>query len=146
MKQGVDYIGVCVTFACHDGQGNFLLAKRGQNSRDERGTWDCGGGAIDFGDNIEQTLRKEIKEEYCTDVLDFEFMGYRDVHRVNDDGLKTHWIALDFKVRVDREQAANGEPHKLDEIGWFPLDSFPSPVHSQIPVWFKQNEQKLRAS
>jgi len=34
----------------------------------------------------------EIKEEYCTDVLGFDFLGYRDVHREHN-GKKTHWIA-----------------------------------------------------
>jgi hypothetical protein len=31
MKKGVDYIGVTVVFACHDGEGNYLFAKRGKN-------------------------------------------------------------------------------------------------------------------
>ena len=26
---------------------------------------------------------------------------------------KTHWVALDFKVKVDRGKARNGEPHKF---------------------------------
>ncbi len=100
MKKGVDYTGVTVVFACHDGEGNFLMSKRSVQCRDDHGTWDPGGGGLDFGDTVEETLRKEIMEEYCTDVLDFEFLGFRDVHRENE-GVKNQWIALDFKVRVD---------------------------------------------
>jgi len=145
MKRGVDYTGVSIVFACHDGRGNFLFSKRGIQCRDEQGTWDPGGGGLEFGNTVEQTLRKEIKEEYCTDVLAFERLGYRDVHRENN-GARTHWIALDFKVLVDRAKAKNGEPHKMDEIRWFALDSLPSPMHSQWPVFFNLYKEKLNQS
>ncbi|MDB5237010.1 MAG: pyrophosphohydrolase [Parcubacteria group bacterium] len=137
MKNGVDYIGNTVVFMCHDGQGNYLLGKRSTQCRDEHSTWDPGGGGIEFGDTEIETLKKEIMEEYCTDVLDYEFLGYRSVHR-EDKGVPTHWIALDFRVLVDREKVRNGEPHKLDEIGWFKLGEFPDPPHSQFPYFLKK--------
>ena len=133
MKKGVDYTGVTITYFCHSGKGKYLFNKRSKNCRDEHGTWDCGGGGLSFGNTPEKTLKKEIREEYCTDVLESEFLGYRDVHRKNESGVKTHWIALDFKVLVDPEQVQNGEPHKFDEIGWFALDNLPGPLHSAIP-------------
>lgn len=142
MKQGVDFIGVTVTFLCHDGGGNYLLAKRSANARDEHGKWDGGGGGLEFGDTVEATLRKEIKEEYCTDVLGYQFLGYRDILRTHD-GKKTHWIALDHKVLVDRSKAANGEPHKFDELGWFRLDELPDEVHSQLPNFIEKYRDYL---
>jgi len=57
------------------------------------------------------TIRREVKEEYCTNASDIEFLGYRDVHREHT-GEPTHWIALDFKVRIDPSLVQNGEPHK----------------------------------
>ena len=142
MKKGEDYIGITVTFLCHDGNGNFLFNKRSANCRDEHGMWDHGSGAMDFGDTIEGTLRKEIAEEYCTDVLEYEPLGYRDVHRVHN-GKKTHWLALDFKVLVDRTKAKNGEPNKFDEIGWFTLNNLPSPLHSQFTSFFELYKDKI---
>ncbi len=142
MKKGEDYTGVTIVYLCHDGKGNFLLNKRSTNCRDEHGAWDPGGGGLEFGDTVENTLRKEIKEEYCTDVISYEFLGYRDVHRVNN-GKKTHWVALDFKVLVDREKVANGEPHKFDAIEWFRLDKFPAPMHSQFPTFWNLHKDKL---
>ncbi len=50
-----------------------------------------------------------------------------------DEGLKTHWIALDFLVLVDRSIVQNGEPHKFDDVRWFRIDALPSFVHSQAP-------------
>src|SRR5436190_22133502 len=102
MINGIDYIGVGVVYFCHDGQGNCVMAKRGENSRDEKNRWDIGGGGMEFGDTPESTLRKEIAEEYGTNVLSFEYLGFRDVHRIHE-GKPTHWIALDFKVLVDRK-------------------------------------------
>ena len=139
MKKGEDFIGTCVIFFCHDGKGNYLLNKRSAACRDEQGMWDPGGGAIEFGDAVDGTIHKEVKEEYCADVIEYEFLGFRDVHRMNA-GKKTHWIALDFKVLIDPNQAENGEPHKSDGIGWFKLDALPSPLHSQFPYFLKKYE------
>jgi len=141
-KKGEDYTGVAVVFLCHDGKGNYLLNKRSSQARDEKDVWDSGGGGLEFGDTVEFTLKKEIGEEFSTDVIDYEFLGFRDVHRVND-GKPTHWIALDFKVLVDREKAKNGEPHKFDEIGWFTLEEFPQPLHSQFPKFFEKYKGKI---
>lgn len=143
MKKGEDFVGIAVCFLCHDGNGKYLLAKRGKNSRDEQGTWDIGAGGHELGDTIEQTLKKEIQEEYCTDVLDFEFMGYRDVHREHD-GKKTFWLMLDFIVKVDPMKAKNGEPHKLDEVGWFELSAFPTPMHSQWGKFLEKNKKWIK--
>ncbi len=142
MKKGVDYTGVAIVYICHDGHGNFVLNKRSINCRDEHGRWDCGGGGLEFGDTVENTLKKEIKEEFCTEVLGHEFLGYRDVHREND-GVNTHWVALDFKVLVNKEKVKNGEPHKFDEIGWFSINNFPTPLHSQLPKFLDLYKGRL---
>ena len=142
MIQGKDYVGISVVYFCHDGSGRFLMQKRGQNCRDEKGNWDIGAGGLDFGLTVEHTLRKEIEEEYSTKILEYEFLGYRDVHR-HDIGRMTHWLALDFKVLVDNEKVANGEPHKFDEIDWFKINELPSPTHSQLFDFIRRYKDKL---
>jgi ADP-ribose pyrophosphatase YjhB (NUDIX family) len=137
MKKREDYTGISIIFLCHDGSGNFLFNKRSVNCRDEHGRWDCGGGGLDFGDSVEDTLRKEIREEYGTEVSSYEFLGYRDVHREHG-GAKTHWITLDFKVLVDKGMVKNGEPHKFDEVEWFTLDNLPTPLYSQWSNFFEK--------
>lgn len=143
MRRGIDYIAVAVSFFCHDGKGNFLLNKRSKKSRDEYGTWDQGGGSIEVGEAVEDALKREIKEEYCTDIINSEFLGFRDVRRVDEQGSKTHWIMLDFKVLVDRSKAKNGVPQKHQEIGWFNLGNLPKPLHSQQPFFLEKYRQKL---
>jgi len=142
MKKGIDYTGVTVVYFCHDGDGHFLMSKRSTNCRDEHGCWDPGGGALEFGHSVIDTLQKEITEEYCTDILDYKFLGYRDVHREHQ-GQKTHWIALDFKVLVDKDKVKNGEPHKFEEIKWFSLNNLPTPLHSQFTNFLNLYKNKL---
>lgn len=135
MKKGVDFTGVAVVFFCHDGQGNFVMQKRGQGCRDERGVWDIGGGGLKFNEQVEEGIRREVREEYGAEVKACEFLGYRDVHR-EQEGVSTHWIALDFKVLVDREQVKANEPEKFDGLEWFTLETMPTEVHSEIPRVF----------
>lgn len=131
LRRGIDHIGVSASFVVHDGKGNMLLQKRGMKARDEQGRWDIGGGAIEFGETIEETITREIQEELCTKVLDMEFLTVYDAHREHD-GAKTHWVAIIYAVKVDPKKVKIGEPHKIDELRWFTSKILPSPLHSQI--------------
>ncbi len=132
MRKGFDYIGVCVTFYCHDGQGNYLFHKRSELCRDEHGRWDCGGGGLKFGETLLEGVKREVNEEYGVSPLQIEVLGVSDVFR-EIEGEKSHWIAFRYKVLVERDRVINNEPEKHSELGWFTLNNLPSPLHSQIP-------------
>jgi len=142
MKKGVDYTGICVVFCCHDGNGNILMHRRSQNVRDEHGRWDIGGGGLEFGEDPIEGLRREIKEEYLADLLEHEFLGFRSAVR-DLNGVPTHWLALDFKVRIDPSVVKIGEPNDIDELAWFTLDTLPDPIHSQLPKFLDQYRGRL---
>lgn len=143
-KKGIDFVGVSVVYFCHDGKGNFVMGKRSKNARDEHGRWDIGGGGVEVLDSVEETLRKEIMEEYCTEVIEAEFLGFRDVFR-DHNGQKTHWIALDYKVLINPKTVNNGEPHKMDAVEWFTKDIIPveAEIHSQWPVFLSKYKDRL---
>ena len=63
LKRGVDQIGVTVNFLVHDGNGRILLQKRSQQCRDEQGRWDIGGGAVEFGESLDDAVLRELREE-----------------------------------------------------------------------------------
>ena len=142
--KGIDHTGICVITFCHDGKGQFLIAKRSKHTRDEHGKWDIGGGGLEFHDTVENTIHKEIKEEYSTDVLGYEFLGYRDVHRMHQ-GKPTHWVSLDFKVHIERSKTAIGEPHMIDELRWISKDDLPptEDLHSQFPHFISRYSSQL---
>ena len=53
------------------------------------------------------------------------------------DGVKTHWVAIPFFVKVDPRVVKNNEPHKIEEIGWFTIDNLPEPLHSGFAYSFE---------
>src|SRR3990167_5393995 len=131
LQPGVDYIGVTCVFACHDGAGRLLMLKRSANARDEQGRWDVGGGKLEFGEEWEQAVRREVREEYGADPISIEHIHTYNTLRVHN-GQPTHWLALLFAAEIDPTEARNNEPRHIDEIGWFTLDALPEPLHSQI--------------
>ncbi len=136
VRPGFGFVGVVVCALVHDGKDNILLLKRGVKARDEHGKWDICGGALDFGESVEDGLKRELMEELCTEAMDMKFLEAVEVIRQQDD-TKTHWIALLHAVRVDPQTVKLGEPHKFDEIGWFSAKTLPSPLHSQFPKVLK---------
>lgn len=142
MQKGIDHIGISVSYFCHDGKGKYLMNKRSSRCRDEQGRWDFGGGSIEFGDTIEETLRKELKEEYCVEKFNSKFVGYNESFRELNNK-KYHWIHFHFLVEVDPEEVKNGEPEKFDELGWFALSNLPEPLHSAALPDIKQFKDQL---
>lgn len=120
---------VSCVFVCHDGRGRILLARRGAGARDEAGAWDCGAGAIEFGETFEEAVGSEVHEEYRAEILAINIIGVRNILRRDP---ASHWVAVIFAVHIDPATARIGEPHKFDELGWFSPDALPPPMHSQL--------------
>ncbi len=128
MHAGQDYIGVITPFFCHNGRGQFLFYRRGKEAKDELGVWDCSGGSMQFGEQPVETVLRKLKSQYGVEPVNFEELPAHSV-LVDIDGIPNHWLAIPFIVQVDPEQVRIGEPHKMDEIGWFDLDALPEPIH-----------------
>jgi 8-oxo-dGTP diphosphatase len=130
-RRGIDHIGVGVAMVVHDGQGNILMMKRGPKARDEQGKWDICGGAIEFGEAVEDAVARELYEELCTEPQAIKFLGAYEALREMQ-GRPTHWVQLVHAVLIDPTSPKIGEPHKIEEIGWFTGDNLPEPRHSQF--------------
>ncbi|PIZ68651.1 RNA pyrophosphohydrolase [Candidatus Roizmanbacteria bacterium CG_4_10_14_0_2_um_filter_36_35] len=129
MQVGINYIGVSVSFFCHDGKENFLLHKRSNKCRDEKGRWDFGGGQMKFGEKLEEALLREIKEEYGVEgIIEKQLPAHSLLREENE--VKTHWLIISFIIKIDRKKVKNNDPEKIAEIGWFKLDKLPKPLHS----------------
>ncbi len=119
ITKGVDYIGVGVGALIVNNDGKVFLAKRGRETRNESGRWEFPGGGVEFGDTIEDTIIREMKEEYGIDIEVLELLGVNN-HIILDE--KQHWVSPCFVCRIKNGEPAILEPHKCDEIGWFTLE------------------------
>lgn len=131
LRPGIDYIGITTPFYCNDGEGNFVLHRRSENARDEQGTWDFGAGQLEFGEEIEQSMLRELFEEYGVEGEIQEQVPAHTILRIHD-GQQTHWVAIPFFVKVDTSKVKIMEPDKHSEIGVFSLDNLPSQLHSGV--------------
>lgn len=129
MKSGFDYIGVTCVFYCYDSKGRLLLHKRSKKCKDENNRWDCGGGSVEFGESFEEAVKREVKEEYSSNIKKLTFAGINNVIRKHK-GKRTHWVAVLFACLVDPKKAKIGDPDKMADIGWFYPNELPKPLHS----------------
>ena len=149
MQPGFDFIGVGVGVACHDGMGQVCLNLRSAQARDEQGRWDLCGGQVEFGESPEQTVAREVLEEYGCAIEDVQFCGLHNTLRTID-GQSSHWLMLLYLARIDHNLAYNAEPDKHERIAWYAPIQIPKNRHSQFdndwaiikPFWDKYYLQK----
>lgn len=133
---GLDYIAIATPFYCNDGKGKFVMHKRSKNCRDEHGRWDFGSGKLEFGEEIEESVLREVFEEYgCSGKIQEQLPAHSIIRKQNN--ATTHWIVIPFFVKVNLAEVVNNEPHKMDEIGFFSLSSLPSPIHTGVAKTMK---------
>jgi mutator protein MutT len=125
MKPGVDYIGVGVGAFIFNDTNAFLMMKRGAHAKNEAGSWMLPGGAVEFGETLQQAIIREVKEEFDIDiVVDKQFITVN--HILPDE--HQHWVAVHFLTRIQNGTAKILEPDRCDEIRWVTLDNLPSPI------------------
>lgn len=133
MKTNSNSIGVSTSFYCHNGKGKWLLHKRTEKCRDERGVWDSGGGQMEFGLTLEENVLKEIREEYGCKAIIQEQLPTVTLLRRSPTGIQTHWIIVPFILLINTDDLKDvkiGDKEKMGEIGWFTFSSLPKPLHS----------------
>ncbi len=119
MKRGIDYVGVGVGAVIINREGKIFLAKRGKKARNEVGKWEFPGGGLEFGESFEDTIVREIKEEFGVNIQVFDQLTAFN-HLIPDE--KQHWVALTFICKIKSGTPKILEPEKCDEIGWFSID------------------------
>lgn len=103
----------------------LLLQRRGDD-----GTWGVSGGALEPGETLEQTARRELLEE---SGLTAGALTLLDVYSGPDfrvrypDGFEAYVVGATFETTdVTGSLVVDGE--ETLELGWFPVTSLPLPV------------------
>ena len=84
-----------------------------------------------MGETFEQTVRREVKEEYSTEIQKLQLVSVSNVLRKHDAKL-THWIAVLFALQLNPKKVKIGDSEKMDKIGWFKPNNLPKPLHSMF--------------
>lgn len=116
MKKGIDYIGVGVGAVIVNREGKIFLSKRGIDAYNEKGKWECPGGAMHIGESFEETIKREIREEFgCSVTPCIQLEPFN--HIIPEE--KQHWVALCFICILVEGAPSIKEPNKSEQIGWF---------------------------
>ena len=122
MKSGVDCIGVgCGALIIND-KNEALLVKRGVKSKNEVGVWSKPGGAVEFGEKVEDAVRREIKEELGVNIELSKFLGFTN-HIIKSEN--QHWVTFNYLAKITEGEPRIMEPEKIAEIKWFNLRNLP---------------------
>ena len=118
MKRGFDYIGVGIGAVVINYKGRLFLSQRGKKAQNERGKWEFPGGALEFGENFETTIIREIKEEFGFEIKTlYQLEPFN--HYLPEE--HQHWVALCFVCQVVSGGPKILEPEKCQNIGWFTI-------------------------
>jgi len=100
-----------------------LLARR-VNTGYYDGYYSIPAGHIEAGELPIDALLREVKEEIGIDVVrdsvSLAHTMYRTKHDPTGDRADYFFVATEYKGNIE-----NKEPHKCDDIQWFPLDELP---------------------
>ena len=132
MKRGIDYIGVGVGAIILDESGRLFLARRGEEARNERGLWEFPGGAVEFGERLEDALAREMREEFDVQIVVGELLDVVD-HILPAEG--QHWVSPTYLCRIRSGEPRILEPNKCSAIGWF----LPGEIPQDLTVITRQN-------
>src|SRR5690606_30717184 len=130
MQPGSDYIGVGVG-AVITKNGKIFVAQRGPEARNEQGKWEFPGGMVEFGSTLEETLKREIREEFGFEIEIVELLHVVD--HFLDSG-RGHWVSPTYLARYTSGEPKINEPTKCTQIGWYSLDEIEEFELSEVTI------------
>jgi 8-oxo-dGTP diphosphatase len=95
-------------------RGRLLMLRRAEGASHGGGTWSLPGGWVDFGEEPEEAVFREVREETGVAVRDPRLL---DVV-ANTYGADLHVVCAFYAVEHDYGAAENREPGKHEHVGW----------------------------
>ncbi len=131
-------VGIGAVVICSN---KILLEKR--KNEPGRGKWSIPGGLVELGERMEQTVKREVREETGLTVEKPELIDVVDTVELGKSGrVKYHFIIVDFFVRL-----IGGKPvpsSDAAELRWVNLDEVENYVlTATFREFFVRNYEKL---
>jgi ADP-ribose pyrophosphatase YjhB (NUDIX family) len=112
-----------IVSAIIEDEDKLLLGKKRENVGPYPNTWHLIGGGINENESLEESVKREIREEAGIEVEVIETLPFDEDYEPNKHGELTYYIFLVYKVKYK-----SGTPKADDDIKmlqWFPKDNLP---------------------
>jgi mutator protein MutT len=131
-------LGVGAVIVC---DGKLLLEKR--KNEPGKGKWSIPGGLVELGENVEQTVVREVKEETGLEVEEPEHIDVIDnVVRDENDEVKYHFVIIDYFVKL--RGGTMKAMRDAEELRWVTLDEVDKyDLTKTFREFFQRNRQRL---
>lgn len=116
---GKDVIGIGVGALIFNEEGKLLLSLRGKKAKNEVGKWEIPGGSVEFGETIEEGIKREVKEELDVEIEVKEMLQLCD-HIIPDEN--QHWVSPTYICELKSGTPQIMEPEKCEKLGWFSIE------------------------
>jgi len=114
--------------------GGRVLVLRRENTSHASGEWCLPGGKVDYGETVEESIVKEIREETSLICTSARFLFYQDSLPMKPGGM--HCINLYFECRVEGTIRLNEES---SEHAWISQGDMP-----RYALTFRNDEGLMR--
>jgi ADP-ribose pyrophosphatase YjhB (NUDIX family) len=122
--------------------GKILLVKRGSNPGFNK--WSIPGGVIELGENVRETVAREVKEESNLEVKALDLIDVVDNLVPDEEGrLRYHFVILDFLTRLKGGILKAGSD--VLDVCWVPLTEVEGYELTKIfRDFFERNKELLK--
>lgn len=101
-------------------KGEILLVRR--KSDPKKGYWDVPGGFVDLNENLEQSFRREIREELGVEIKNLNYL-ISVADRYLYKGINYHTLCFIFTGKIDTGKIKINDD--ITGIGFFPKNKIP---------------------
>ncbi len=124
--------------------GMILLEKRGNEPAKDQ--WTIPGGVVEVGENLEEAVLRETKEETGLDALNPRLIDVVDqVHRDGEGKIEYHYVIIDYIVGIQ-----SGEPKPSSDaadLRWVQMREVEAyDLTPSFRRFFIKNKQKLQSA
>ena len=104
-------------------EGKILMLYR--KKEPAKNLWAIPGGKVEMYERLEDTVKREMKEELNVDVEIIRFLC--NIEDINEEK-ELHWIMPVYEVKIINGTPKNMEENSHKEMKWFDLDEIPSNI------------------
>ena len=132
------FVGVGVVIVCN---GRILLEKR--KNEPGKGKWSIPGGLVELGEEVEQTVIREVKEETGLEVEKPEHIDVVSNFEMDEKGrIKYHFVIIDYFVKLKGGKLKASSD--AAELRWVEFDEVEKYDLTKIfREFFVRNHEKL---